>query len=93
MVSQPVGPSSSCVKITSFIRVYHAYQDVWQPAVGEVLLLQRESTNIKDGQAVSVMKSTLVVGHVPANLSALFHTFSLEHAIKVQDLIMVQAMA
>ena len=55
--------------------MYHAYQDVWQPAVGEFLLLLREPTNIKDGQTVSVMKSTLVVGHVPANLSALFSHF------------------
>lgn len=43
--------------------------------MGEVLLLQREPTNIKDSLAVSVMKSTLVVGHIPTNLSALFSYF------------------
>lgn len=41
MASQPVAPDSSCVEVTSFIRGYHAYQDTWQPVVGEVLLLQR----------------------------------------------------
>ncbi len=53
MASQPVAPDSSCIEISSFIRGYHAYQDVWDPLVGEVLLLQREPTNVKDNQAVS----------------------------------------
>ena len=75
MASQPVGSDSSCVEISSFIRGYHDYQDIWQPLVGEVLLLRREPTNIKDTQAVAIMKSTLVVGHVPANLSVLFSQF------------------
>ena len=75
MASQSVAPNSSSVEIVSFIRGYHAYQDVWQPSVGEVLLLQREPTNVKDSQAVCVMKSTLVVGHVPQNFSALFSHF------------------
>ena len=75
MASQPVSSVSSCVEVASFIRGYHAYQDVWQPVVGEVLLLQREPSNMKDRQAVSVMKSNLIVGHVPANLSALFSHF------------------
>ena len=54
--------------------------------MGEVLLLQREPTNIKDSLDVSVMKSTLVVGHVPASFSGGggVRTFSPEHAIKVQ---------
>ena len=72
-----IATNSSCVEIVSFIQGYHAYQDVWQPAVGEVLLLQREPTNMKDKQAVSVVKSTRVVGHVPASLSVLFSQFLL----------------
>ena len=31
MASQPVDPSSSFIEILSFIRGYHAYQDIWQP--------------------------------------------------------------
>lgn len=34
--------------------------------VGETLLLQKEPTNINDCQAVSVVKSTIVVGHLSA---------------------------
>ena len=75
MASQPVAADTSCVEIELFIRGYHAYQDVWEPSVGEVLLLQREPTNFKDSQAVAIMKSTLIVGHVPASLSALFSHF------------------
>ena len=76
MASQPVHSVSSCAEISSYIRGYHAYQDVWQPALGEILLLQREPTNAKDSLAVSVMKSNnTIVGHVPANLSALFSHF------------------
>ena len=40
-----------------------------------MLLLQREPTNVKDNQAVSVMKNALVVGHVPCNFAALFSRF------------------
>ena len=76
MASQLVHSVSSCAEIFSYIRGYHAYQDVWQPALGEILLLQREPTNAKDSLAVSVIKSNnMIVGHVPANLSALFSHF------------------
>ena len=75
MASQPVHPASSCVEISSFIRGYHAYQDIWQPTLGESLLLQSEPTNTKDSLAVSVVKSNTIVGHVPANLSVLFSHF------------------
>ena len=54
-----------CVEVTSFIRRYHAYQDFWQPCVGEVLALEKEALNCKDGQAVAVMRSQTIVGHIP----------------------------
>ena len=38
---------SSYVEIASFVRGYNDYQAVWQPSVGEVLLLLTEPTNIK----------------------------------------------
>ena len=57
MASQPADLESSFIEISSFIRGYHAYQDVWQLSMGEVLLLQREPTNAKDAQAVAVRKA------------------------------------
>ena len=48
------------------VRGLHAYLDVWTPAVGAVLLLQREAENTN---AVAVVKANgTVVGHIPWNL-------------------------
>ena len=66
---------ASCVEVTSFIRGYHAYQDVWQPYVGDVLALEKEALNCKDGQAVAVMRSQTIVGHIPRYILALFSYF------------------
>lgn len=69
MASQPpVG--FDCVEFNSFIRGYHAYKHLWEPCVGKTLLLKREPTNIIDRLAVTVMKETEVVGHVPYNISS-----------------------
>ena len=69
MVSQPAASFDS-VEFNSFIRGYHAYKDIWEPFIGETLLLKREPTNVKDRSAVAVMKETEVVGHVPYNISS-----------------------
>ena len=42
----------------SFIRGYPAYKDIWEPFLGETLLLKRETTNVKDRSAVAVMNET-----------------------------------
>ena len=53
--------------IDSFIRGYHGYKDMWEPALGDVLRLEREKTNIKDKFAVAVMQGSAIVGHMPYN--------------------------
>ena len=57
--------------ILSFVRGCHTYQTVWDPKVGIVLRLEREPTNSKDRNAVSVMdpRERKVVGHIPFNLA------------------------
>ena len=83
---QPAGTLCQflCRNILIYIRGYHAYEDVWQRSLGEILLLQREPTNTKDSLAISVMKINNIVDLVPANLSALFFLiFFVERAIKV----------
>ena len=75
MTSQPLGPNTSCVNVTSFIRGYHAYQENWLPSVGENLVLEREPLNPVDGYAVTIVRSGTDVGYVPRNLSALFFHF------------------
>ena len=65
MASQPAPGALAVSKITSFIRGYHEYKDIWQPVVGEILLLKTEPTNVKDRLAVCVKKERQVVGYVP----------------------------
>ena len=72
MGSQPLD-GSKCVEVASFIRGYHAYKDIWQPRVGEILLLEREPDNCDDKMAMAIIKSHTVVGHV-TNLHS-FHSF------------------
>ena len=38
------------------VRGYHVYREIWEAAVGEVLICERESRNAKDGYAVVVKK-------------------------------------
>ena len=69
MASLPPASFDS-VEFNLFIRGYHAYKHIWEPYVGETLLLKQEPTNVKDHSAVAVMKETEVVGHVPHNISS-----------------------
>ena len=38
---------------------------MWEPALGQVLQLERDITNIKEKFAVAVMHGSTVVGHMP----------------------------
>ena len=62
--------SGRCLEINSFARGYHAYMDIWDPVIGEILQLEREPSNLKDQKAVAVMRNGEIVGHLPANLSS-----------------------
>ena len=53
MASQVVTGSAAVahlemLEIHSYIRGYHAYMNVWNPVVGQTLLVKREPTNSKD---------------------------------------------
>ena len=62
--------------LDSFVRGYHAYMDIWVPKVGDKnLSLKLESENLHDKYAVAVLSEGRVFGHVPKNLSKLFHQF------------------
>ena len=53
----------SSFSVPSYIRGYHAYQDVWSPFTGEVLPLEREPDNHND------IHAGRIVGHVPFNFA------------------------
>ena len=65
------------LEITYCIRGYHVYRHIWDAAVGETLVCEREPTNDKDRYAVAVKKCGTIVGHMPKKLSRLGSLFLL----------------
>ena len=54
---------------------YHAYMKIWNPVNGAVLVCTRETDNPHDNYAVSIIRNSYVVGHVPLGLSKTFSNF------------------
>lgn len=61
--------------LTTAVRGFHVYKDVWEPTIGEVLSCERDVGNSHDTFAVATKKSTEVVGHVPRFLSSICSIF------------------
>ena len=79
VVSSASGGTAAAVievlEIPSYIRGYHAYMSIWNPVLGQMLLVKREPTNRKDRNAVGLFLEDVVVGHVPHNLAPQFSQF------------------
>ena len=58
--------------VEAMVCVYHVYQSVWTPTVGEELPCRKEPGNIQDPFSVSIVNGTDVVGHVPKKISSMF---------------------
>lgn len=67
--------SSESFTVTSYVRGYHAYMDIWHPYVGETLPLEREPSNPQDSFSVAVKQNGAVVGHIPFNLAPTVSAF------------------
>ena len=61
--------SNQSLSVLSWIRGFHVYKGWWTPHNGESLQLQPEPENPKDRNAVSVVKDSRVVGHMPLMLA------------------------
>ena len=61
--------------VESVIRGHHIYKDIWTPNIGEELICQRELGNLRDPFAVSLLKGTTIVSHVPCKISAICAMF------------------
>lgn len=48
--------SPEIIKVNSFIRVYHVRMTEWEPTTGDVYKLMREPSNIKDSNAVVIVR-------------------------------------
>ena len=55
--------------LSSAVRGYHVYRDVWEPSVGEKLVARREFDNQFDKCAVKVLNGEETVGHLPREYS------------------------
>ena len=78
MASQPVSRGKediASLDVQSYVRGYHAYQDIWDPFIGEVLPLEREPNNSGDRFAVAIKRRNDVVGHLPFNLAPVVSAF------------------
>ena len=59
-------------KIRSFVRGAHAYQEHWQPRIGQVLNLKKEPENCRYKSTVAIIKADdRTVGHIPYNFAPL----------------------
>ena len=61
--------------LSSMVRGYHVYKDIWDADKGEILDCVRETTNHHDPYAVTVSKNGIAVGHVPRKILALCSLF------------------
>jgi len=57
------------LKISSWIRGFHVYKNCWTPTCDKILPLQPEPGNAEDKNAVSVLKDSRVLGHIPFHLA------------------------
>ena len=58
--------------IRTMIHGCHVYKEVWCAAVGEELFYMREVENYRGLFAVAVVRSGVIVGHVPILAVSLF---------------------
>ena len=51
--------------VKPFVKVYHAYKDLWKPFINKELTTAMEPDNVVDKYAVCVKKKNVIVGHLP----------------------------
>ena len=57
------------------VRSYHIYKEIWEAAVGEILVCEREPRNAADRYAVAVKKDGTIIGHLPRKVSRVCSLF------------------
>ena len=70
-----VTDKANSFSFNSYARGYHAYMKNWNPVDGEVLVCTRETDIPHDNYAVSIIRNSYVVCHVPLGLSKTFSNF------------------
>jgi len=55
--------------ISSAVRGFHVYKDIWKPSIGDKLSCEREFDNCFDKFAIKVVNNRETVGHLPCKFS------------------------
>jgi len=76
--------STGAVEVSTVVRGYHVYQEIWTAPLGEVLFCQQETNNHHDRFAVAIIKDGEVVGHVRREISSICSMFLLTGTIKCE---------
>ena len=61
--------------LTTTVRGFHIYKNVWEPTIGEMLSCERDNGNSHNTFAVAIKNSSKVVGHIPRFLSSICSIF------------------
>ena len=56
-------------KLSSAVRGYHVYRDIWEPSVREKLIARKEFNNQFDKFAVKLLNGKETVSHLPREYS------------------------
>ena len=62
-------------EFSSVIRGHHVYEDIFTPAIGNILQSRREPDNSYDIFAVAIIEDDTNVGHVLRNISVVSDLF------------------
>ena len=77
--------SASEIKISSAVRGYHVYKEIWDPFIDDTFGTKHERGNSHDRYAMAVipddMKRKRVVGHLPREISKICCLFVLRGGI------------
>ena len=73
----------SSFSMESMVRGQHIYKDRWCPYINKELTCHQERHNYHNPFAVSVQKSSIVVGHVPQQISAICYIFLGKHSSSI----------
>ena len=55
--------------ISTAVRGFHVYKDIWKPSIGDKLACEREFDNYIDKFAIKVVNTRETVGHLPRKFS------------------------
>ena len=67
--------ASECFSMEAMVGGYHVYKDMWDTAAGEQLHCKRELGNHQDPFTVVVVRSAVMVGHIPKKISSVCSMF------------------